>query len=112
MREEYRVFQIDKQDTVATALQDIPSGERVHIIGNCTEHSIVATTDIPVGHKMALKEIVSGEEILKYGVCIGKAGVYIPRGSWVHIHVMHSVYDERSSHLDVKTGAPSDIRYE
>ena len=71
MREEYRVFQIDKQDTVATALQDIPSGERVHIIGNCTEHSIVATTDIPVGHKMALKEIVSGEEILKYGVCIG-----------------------------------------
>ena len=31
MREEYRVFQIDKQDTVATALQDIPSGERVHI---------------------------------------------------------------------------------
>ena len=64
MREEYRVFQIDKQDTVATALQDIPSGERVHIIGNCTEHSIVATTDIPVGHKMALKEIVSGEEIL------------------------------------------------
>lgn len=26
MREEYRVFQIDKQDTVATALQDIPSG--------------------------------------------------------------------------------------
>ena len=58
MREEYRVFQIDKQDTVATALQDIPSGERVHIIGNCTEHSIVATTDIPVGHKMALKEIV------------------------------------------------------
>ena len=112
MREEYRVFQIDKQDTVATALQDIPSGERVHIIGNCTEHSIVATTDIPVGHKMALKEIVSGEEILKYGVCIGKAGVYIPRGSWGHLHVMHSVYDERSSHLDVKTGAPSDIRYE
>ena len=28
MREEYRVFQIDKQDTVATALQDIPSGAR------------------------------------------------------------------------------------
>ena len=54
MREEYRVFQIDKQDTVATALQDIPRGERVHIIGNCTEHSIVATTDIPVGLKRYL----------------------------------------------------------
>ena len=25
MREEYRVFQIDKQDTVATALQDMVS---------------------------------------------------------------------------------------
>ena len=27
-------------------------------------------------------------------------------------HVMKSLYDERSSHLDVKTGAPMDTRYE
>ena len=36
----------------------------------------------------------------------------IPAGSWVHLHVMRSVYDQRSSHLDVRTGAPKDTKYE
>ena len=35
-----------------------------------------------------------------------------PAGSWVHLHVMRSVYDQRSSHLDVRTGAPKDTKYE
>lgn len=110
--EEFTVFQIEKKDNVATALKDIPGGQRAHIIGNCTYDGIIAATDIPVGHKIALREIEPGEEITKYGVCIGRATVRIPKGSWVHLHVMHSVYDERSSHLDVNTGAPKDTRYE
>ena len=46
------------------------------------------------------------------GVVIGRATADIPAGSWVHLHVMCSNYDDRSSHLDVVTGAPKDIRYE
>jgi hypothetical protein len=30
----------------------------------------------------------------------------------VHLHVMRSLYDERSSHLDINTGAPKDTKYE
>ena len=52
------------------------------------------------------------EDILKYGVVIGRATADIPAGSWVHLHVMRSLYDERSGHLDVNTGAPRDTRYE
>lgn len=86
MREEYRVFQIDKQDTVATALQDIPSGERVHIIGNCTEHSIVATTDIPVGHKMALRKSYQGKKFSNTGCALEKP-VYIFPGEAGYIYM-------------------------
>ena len=52
------------------------------------------------------------EMIVKYGVVIGRATKDIPMGSWVHLHVMRSNYDERSSHLNVNTGAPEDTRYE
>ena len=69
-------------------------------------------TEIPVGHKIALRDIAADERIVKYGVVIGKATKDIPAGSWVHLHVMCSIYDERSSHLDAVTGAPKDTRYE
>ena len=51
-------------------------------------------------------------ELLKYGVVIGRATKDIPRGTWVHLHCMRSLVDERSSHLDTVTGAPNDISYE
>ena len=68
--------------------------------------------EIPSGHKIALLGIARGEKIIKYGVPIGCATKDIPAGTWVHLHNMRSLYDERSSHLDIKTGAPKDTKYE
>ena len=104
-------FQIDLRDNVATALEALCAGP-VRLLGDAAAQEIQAVTDVPVGHKIALKDIASGEMIVKYGVIIGRATAEIPVGSWVHLHVMCSNYDERSSHLDVVTGAPRDVRYE
>ena len=112
MEKEITAFQIDLQDNVATMLSEAKAGEQVRLIGDCHEAGLAAATDIPTGHKIALKDIRAGEDIVKYGVVIGRATADIPKGSWVHLHVMHSIYDERSSHLDVKTGAPKDTKYE
>lgn len=109
---EYRVFQIDAKDNVATALTEIPKGEKAEIIGESSARDIVAQDAIPVGHKIALRNIQKDEPIWKYGVVIGSASACIGQGSWVHLHVMHSNYDERSSHLDAVTGAPKDTKYE
>ena len=70
------------------------------------------TAEIPVGHKIARRNIARGEKIIKYGVPIGCAVRDIPAGTWVHLQNMRSLYDERSSHLDVNTGAPKDTKYE
>ena len=104
-------FQIDLADNVATALCALTPGE-VRLLGDSAAPDALATTDVPTGHKLALRDIHAGEMIVKYGVAIGRATAEIPAGSWVHLHVMCSNYDERSSHLDVVTGAPKDVRYE
>ena len=110
--EEAKVFQIHTDDNVATALTAVSAGTEARILGDRTMERILAVTDIPTGHKIALRDIAPGEAIIKYGVVIGQATAAIPRGSWVHLHVMHSLYDERSSHLDAVTGAPKDTKYD
>jgi (2R)-sulfolactate sulfo-lyase subunit alpha len=48
--------------------------------------TIKAMEDIPLGHKLALRDIEKGETILKYGHDIGKAVADIPRGHHAHVH--------------------------
>lgn len=111
MRIMQKAFQINRTDNVATALEQLQKGAAA-LIGECLVQAMTVTEEIPRGHKIALKEIKTGEDIIKYGVRIGKASREIKTGEWVHLHNMHSVYDERSGHLDVYTGAPKDMRYE
>ena len=108
---EQRAFQIDLRDNVATALTALTPGP-AELLGDAQSPQITAVEDVPAGHKIALRDIAQGEDIIKYGVRIGRATCPIPAGSWVHLHVMRSVYDERSSHLDKVTGAPTDTRYD
>lgn len=104
-------FVIDRRDNVATALEALTPGV-VRLTGEPAQPEAAVTQDIPDGHKLALRDIAAGEDIIKYGVVIGRATAPIPAGSWVHLHCMRSLVDERSSHLDVVTGAPQDTVYE
>ena len=109
--EQQSAFQIQLEDNVATALQELTPGP-VKLLGDCGENAVRAVTEVPLGHKIALRDIRAGESIVKYGVVIGRSTAEIPEGSWVHLHVMASIYDQRSSHLDAVTGAPKDTKYE
>ena len=104
-------FQIDKTDNVATALTPLGTGQ-VRLLGDAVQPEILCVEDVPVGHKIALADLAEGEMIVKYGVVIGRTTKPVRAGSWVHLPVMRSNYDERSSHLNVETGAPEDTRYE
>lgn len=41
---------------------------------------------IPLGHKVALSDITSGDTVIKYGHDIGRAVTDIGRGRHVHVH--------------------------
>jgi len=45
-----------------------------------------AKDDIPIGHKLAIKDIKAGDTIIKYGVDIGKAIKDIRAGEHLHVH--------------------------
>ena len=111
MSEYGTAFVISRQDNVATALEPLEPGG-ITLLGETRAPRIAVSERIPKGHKLALRDIRTGESIIKYGIPIGHATQDIAAGSWIHLHVMQSNYDERSSHLDITTGAPKDPKYE
>jgi hypothetical protein len=47
---------------------------------------LALATDVPFGHKLALRSLANAEAVKKYGVPIGRATEAIPAGAHVHIH--------------------------
>ena len=45
-----------------------------------------AKSDIPIGHKLAIRPIRDGDTIIKYGVDIGRAVADIGAGEHLHVH--------------------------
>lgn len=45
-----------------------------------------ASEDIPIGHKLALRDIHKGETVIKYGLDMGRAVAEIPAGAHAHVH--------------------------
>lgn len=56
------------------------------ITENNTTTSVTARQDIPVGHKVALKAMKSGDTIIKYGEDIGRLVADVNAGDHVHVH--------------------------
>jgi len=42
--------------------------------------------DIPIGHKVALKDMAVGDTVIKYGIDIGKVVQPIAKGQHAHVH--------------------------
>ncbi len=102
---------MDPSDNVATMLAHRSMGERVEIMGAGRGDEVVLREDIEADHKVALADVAEGDAVIKYGVRIGRTTRTIRRGEWVHLHNLRSCYDERSSTLDLHTGAPTDTVY-
>lgn len=79
-------------DSVGVAVSDIKAGEFVVGIIMDPDHeiSVKSNHDIPLGHKIALKDVKTDEFIMKYGEKIGKATKDIKVGDWVHTHNLKS----------------------
>jgi (2R)-sulfolactate sulfo-lyase subunit alpha len=78
----------DRADTVGVATVDIKSGETAKGLYMETQEpiEIEVLTDIPLGHKLALKDFKVGDTVLKYGHDIGRVAADIKAGEHVHIH--------------------------
>ena len=81
----------DKADSVGVmVVESVPAGaELTGWIMETDETITLKSLDrIPLGHKIALKDLKAGETIFKYGNDVGRAVTEIDTGRHVHIHNM------------------------
>lgn len=77
-----KVIIINEADNVAIAVHELKKGETIVE----TAEKLELLDDIPMGHKIAIRDIKAGENILRYGNPISHATRDIARGEWVHVH--------------------------
>lgn len=78
------LMRLDPADNVAVILEDGKKGQ----VMACGDVQITLLSDIPFGHKCALKDLANGEKIIKYGCPIGYATEDIKLGELVREHNM------------------------
>jgi altronate hydrolase len=76
------VIRLNPRDNVAIARVNLPAGQ--HILLN--DREVVASQQIPAGHKVAIAPIAAGEVVLRYAEIIGRARQPIAPGEHVHTH--------------------------
>jgi altronate dehydratase small subunit len=82
---------IRAEDNVATAIRSLEAGDEA-VVGIGEEVTrLKLCQSIDYGHKISLKNIAPGEEILKYAAVIGKATRAIKAGEHVHVHNVESL---------------------
>ena len=81
-----QVIVINEKDNVAIALKPLKAGTKVSAEIEGHVEKIKLLSDIPMGHKFALKDMEEGEAVIKYGEPIGQSTTKIARGEHVHVH--------------------------
>lgn len=83
------LIRINQSDSVAVALRPLKKGECVHVSG--ADFDILIQEEIPLGHKIALRDIAADESVIKYGFPIGKALSDIKKGYHVHTNNLQTL---------------------
>jgi len=83
-----KLLSIHREDNVLIVVAPIRPGDREMFDGQ----EVMFTQNIAIGHKVALRDIETGEKIVKCGVPIGSAKEKIPAGSHIHLHNLKSDY--------------------
>lgn len=79
----------NKGDMVGVVVvEGVPAGRELsgRLMETDTPLKIQTTTDIPLGHKVALMDIKNGDTVIEYAHDIGKAVAAIAKGAHVHVH--------------------------
>ncbi|MFI3287957.1 MAG: altronate dehydratase family protein [Rikenellaceae bacterium] len=77
-----KFLKINSKDNVLVALDTLRCGEELEGDWGI----VVVKEDITAGHKIALRSIEKGDDIVKYGYPMGYATADIASGEWIHTH--------------------------
>ena len=79
----------DANDTVAVVVvEGVKAGMALNgwIMDENKTMTLTAKQDIPIGHKIALKDMAVGDTVIKYGIDMGKVVAPVQAGQHAHVH--------------------------
>ena len=92
----YSVLKVHPKDNVLVALKNLAKGETISF--NEEEYNLQDA--VPAKHKFFMQDMNAGDEVIMYGVLVGKAQNFIPKGGLMSTaNVKHAAqpYDYRGS---------------
>lgn len=84
-----KTVQIHPSDNVQVALTTLKKGEQ-----SADQNDTMLVSDVPAKHKYALRDFAEGDEIIMYGVLVGKATKPIQKGEMITVNnIKHATSD-------------------
>ncbi len=74
------IIRLRPEDDVVIAAKAVSAGTVL------PENEVTVLTDVPAGHKIAVRDIAAGSPVRKYNQIIGAASVDIAAGAHIHVH--------------------------
>jgi altronate hydrolase len=97
------VLKVNSADNLLVALSDLKKGEEISFEGK----TLTLQQDIAAKHKFAEKDLNQGDDILMYGVLVGKAQQAILKGEWINIfNVKHAAQPYSLSERKIEWNVP------
>jgi len=88
----------EEVDDVAVVVDEITTGDQIRLVtlegkelGNLN-----AITDVPLVHKIAMRDMPAGKDVIEYGRAIGRSTKAISKGEHVHTQNVRSIRWETS----------------
>lgn len=99
-------LKINPLDSVVVTLIDKSKGETIEVDGKL----IKLNENIPAGHKILIRDVTKGENIIKYGYPIGHAIKNMKAGEWINENNLRTnldgtlqyTYNPINEHLNIK----------
>src|SRR5215216_5937776 len=88
------ILKVHPKDNVLVALKNLAKGQTIVF----DEHEYILQDNIPAKHKIFTRDMNTGDEVIMYGVLVGKAQNFIPKGGLMSTaNVKHAAqpYDYR-----------------
>jgi altronate hydrolase len=108
-------IKIDPRDNVIVALTDLPEGTVLELEEASQTHDrlLVVQEDVPGKHKIFMQDMLPGDEVLMYGVLVGKAICFIPKGGLMSIeNTRHASQDYAYRAVDYQWQVPDVSAYQ
>jgi len=84
----YGILIHEADDDVGVAVIDLKAGDEIGVatLEGQSIGSVKIVQDIPLGHKVAMRDLAADKQVIEYGRAIGRVTEPISRGAHVHVH--------------------------